>query len=149
MYIVIQNGTSPPPPFPSTDIDHTSTALSSVFFQITISGLEQTLDVESATVGLKEGFMISLIVSPEEILIPTNGTATNWTSLRQWLDKGQATVNSLENQSSRADKPDQAGSLAAFLESWPAKPNNSKGKFLLHTLSKSFRKIEFLYKIQR
>ena len=83
--------------------------------------------------GLKEGFMISLIVSPEEILIPTNGTATNWTSLRQWLDKGQATVNSLENQSSGADGPDQAESRAAFLESWPAKPNNSKGKFLLHT----------------
>lgn len=82
-------------------------------------------EIAASDVGLKEGFIILIPITPEMLVFPMNGTSTQWVSLKSLIEKDTASIRSADSVDVLPSE-EQDALRAAFLDSWPSK--SQKGK---------------------
>ena len=84
--------------------------------------------ISASDIGLKEGFLLDLNISPETVAFPMNGTSTAWINLRSLIEKDLVSVH-LTNSPTPQDylpREEQEVIRTSFLESWPSKIQKGK-----------------------
>ena len=94
-------------------------------FQFKIRGESLMTEIAAVDVGLKDGFLILIPITPEMLVFPMNGTSTQWVSLKSLIEKDTASIRSTDSVDA-LPREEQDALRAAFLDSWPSK--SQKGK---------------------
>ena len=100
-------------------------------FQFKLRGESLMTEIAASDVGLKDGFIILIPITPEILVFPMNGTSTQWVSLKSLIEKDTASIRSADSVDVLPSE-EQDALRAAFLDSWPSKSQKGKIAWILY-----------------